>query len=170
MSEKSFGETMPFSEVKPVVDLSVRALCARPYPNHPKGCPNWNTRPTCPPKARLLGDVLDLARPVFAVWSVFDLGAHRARMAEKHPEWTPRQLDCCLYWQGTARARLRREVSLFLEENKGTAELLVLYCPEACGVNITETMKRLGQHLEWPPKDRTFQVAIAGERRVGHDL
>jgi hypothetical protein len=30
-------------------------LCRLPYPNHPKGCPNYGKRALCPPKAPALG-------------------------------------------------------------------------------------------------------------------
>ncbi len=153
---------MPYAEVKPVIDLLVRGLCRRRYPNHPRGCPNWNKRPTCPPQARLLGELLDLTKPAYAVWSVFDLGAHRERMKARHSGWTRRQTDCCLYWQGTARKVLRNEVKRFLEKAGNAPELLVLYCPEACGVNVTATMVSLGQQLEWPPIEKTYQVALIG--------
>ena len=42
-------------------------------------------------------------------------------------------------------------------------EHTILTTPEACGVNITETMKKIGVNLEWPPRSVTYQVAIAGQ-------
>ena len=41
---------------------------------------------------------------------------------------------------------------------------MVLYCPEAMGVNVTETMKNVGIILEWPPETVTYQIVIAGSR------
>jgi predicted metal-binding protein len=38
----------------------------------------------------------------------------------------------------------------------------VTTCPEAMGVNITETMKDAGIILEWPPENVTYQIALAG--------
>jgi hypothetical protein len=35
-------------------------------------------------------------------------------------------------------------------------------CPEAMGVDITSTMSSIGIELEWPPKNITYQVSIAG--------
>ena len=117
-------------KVVPVVRASVRALCRRPYPGHPKGCPNWNRRATCPPKAPLLARILDLESPVYCIANAFDLAGHVARMRARHPGWSYRQLACCLYWQGTARKRLREKVDAFLADRPDS---IALYWPEANG-------------------------------------
>ena len=145
----------------PVVDPSVRELCPRPYPGHRKGCPNYGQRSSCPPKARLIGDVLNLDATVYCAWNVFPLGRHVARMREKHPDWSERQLECCLYWQGTARKHLNERIVRFLDEQND--RLVVLRCPEACGVNVTATMALLGVVLEWSPKRLAVQVALIGQ-------
>lgn len=149
--------TMPYATVVPVIDPSVRALCKRPYPLHPRGCPNFG-KDRCPPKVRLYGDVYDLARPCYAIWSAFDLGAHVERMRVAHPRWSDRQLRNCLYWQGTARKLLRKEISGFCWKKPGYD---VTECPEAMGVNVTETMRRAGIVLEWPPIQMVVHVALA---------
>jgi predicted metal-binding protein len=151
---------MPVKLVVPVIDNSVRELCPKPYPNHPKGCPNWGKRDTCPPRARLLFDILDETKPVYCVYNVFDFGSHTAKMRALHPEWSQRQVDCCLYWQGTARKQLKKILAEALRDHPGTTAVA---CPEACGVNVTATMKSLGVELEWPPKTVTYQVALIGE-------
>ena len=133
-----------------------------PYPGHPRGCPNWNRRATCPPQAPLLHDVLDLKRPVHCVSNAFDLAAHVARMRARHPDWSYRKLVCCLYWQGAARKRLRERVSDFLAHHPGC---IVLYCPEANGVDVTATMAAIGVDLEWPPVSVAYQVALVGTPR-----
>ncbi len=162
---------MGVAEVTPVLDESVRDLCCRPYPGHPKGCPNWGKRDTCPPAAPLLQDILTLVEPVFAVWNRFDLAAHVARMRERHPGWSDRQLYCCLCWQGTARKQLRAKIKCFLHEQnlanaldlKYHVDLLVVGCPEACGVNVTATLASIGITLEWPPRVWAYQVVLVGQ-------
>ena len=153
---------MPYFEVVPVVDPSVRELCRRPYPLHPRGCPNFGKVARCPPKARLFGDVYDLARPCYAVFSAFDLGAHVERTRVVHPRWSDRQLRNCLYGQGTARKLLRKEVDGFSRKKPGYD---VTECPEAMGVNVTETMRRAGLVLEWPPVQTVVHVALAAIRK-----
>ena len=158
---------MPWIQTKPVIDYGVRELCFRRYPDHPSGCPNYGRRPTCPPECKLLHEVIDLDKPVYVVWSVFDLGVHVDRMRTRHPGWSDRQLRCCLYWQPKARKKLWIEIvhcSISIENGGMKGHL----CPEAMGVNVTETMKLLGEILEWPPVTKTYQVALVGyPKKVG---
>ena len=152
---------MPFKCIeKPVIDYSVRKLCYSPYCNHPKGCPNYGKRESCPPKAKKLENIFVMSSRIVVIWSIFDFMAHKRKMREKHPRWTQRQVECCLYWQGTARKKLKEEINRFRKIND--FEWLILRCPEACGVNVTATMAKLGQQLEWPPINVTYQVALAG--------
>ena len=151
---------MPFAIVNPVVNHSVRALCRAPYPNHPKGCPNYDKRYTCPPSVPVIGRVLDLSDDIYIIYNRFDFAGHVQRMKEKHFKWSQRQLECCLYWQGTARKQLRHEVGLFTEIHGFARQ--IIFCPEACGVDISATMKQVEVELEWPPREYTYQVALAG--------
>ena len=141
------------------MDPTVRALCRQPYHGHPKGCPNWNTRPTCPPDAKMLTELLDVSSPMYCIYSAFDLASHVARMRARHPDWSDRKLACCLYWQGTSRKMLREIVRRFLQEHPRCE---IVYCPEACGVDVTATMASIGVHLEWPPVAVAYHVALAG--------
>lgn len=150
---------------KIVIDYSVRELCPRPYPNHPKGCPNFGKRPMCPPSSFFLEDVYDLSSGFWVVWINFDFAFHRRNMRRKHPNWSQRQIDCCLYWQGTANKMLREEVAEVAYYLEGRGDWLVTFCPEAMGVNVTATMKKLDVKLEWPPKTVVYKVAIFGVRK-----
>jgi predicted metal-binding protein len=151
-----------------VIRPKIRKLCARPYPNHRKGCPNFNDREGCPPNTKLISSILDLSKPVWLIWNAFAFGAHVYEMKKKHPDWSQRQLECCLYWQGKARKHLKDRVRRFLlEQGEDAIHLTVLYTPEAHGVNVTATMAKHGLTLQWPPKDYACQVAIAGFRRRG---
>lgn len=166
--EQYKGKRWPFSfcqQTELVYEPSVRELCTRPYLNHPRGCPNWGKRATCPPRCQLLPKVFDLAEPTFVIWNAFDLAAHASRMRKRHPEWSDRQVYCCLYWQPTARKQLREVVRGFIVWDRHRPPRIVLYCPEAMGVNVTATMQAIGIDLEWPPRKFAYQVAIAGTRR-----
>lgn len=142
----------------PVIDKEVRNLCFKAYPNHPKGCPNFNKRTNCPPKAPLWEDICDLGLATWLMWTKFDLGSHRERMKTKHPNWSRRQLDCCLYWQNTARKPLKN----FIKTKWLMPGFFKTTCPEAMGINVTETMGQIGIKLEWPPEKWTYQVAMGG--------
>ena len=134
-------------------------LCTRPYPDHPKGCPNFGKKSGCPPHAPNLWDIIQLGKPVWAIWNVFPLLHHVIRMRRHHPDWSDRQLRNPRHWQGTARKRLRKRIELFRSHHAG---LVVLDCPEAHGVLVTDMMLGLGIELKWPPEAVTYQVAVAG--------
>jgi predicted metal-binding protein len=160
---------MPWAKLPRLeIDKSVRALCLTPYPGHPKGCPNYNKRNDCPPKVDLVEQVLDLEKQVYVVYNRFHLAEHVQTLKRKHPKWSQRQLECCLYWQGKARKQLREQVGdllyqLYHFSTYGPgSEPTVLYTPEACGVDVTATMASLGITLEWPPRTYTYQVALVG--------
>ncbi|KKN26576.1 hypothetical protein LCGC14_0873440 [marine sediment metagenome] len=149
-------------EVQPYVDSSVRILCTRPYPNHRKGCPNFGKKLICPPQCKLLGDLLDLDQQVFAIYAEFDLGQHVKNMYERHPNWTYRQTSCCLYWQGSVRSKLNKYAEELMKKHPGTT---IITCPEGAGVNVTETMRKAGVKLEWPPKNTTRMIYLLGRPR-----
>lgn len=146
------------AKVVPILDMSVREICTHPYKNHPRGCPNFGKRRSCPPRVALFTDFVHEEDPVYVVWNRFDIGSHYRSMKEKHPDWTDSQLYCCLYWQPRARKQLKVAVEELLV-TLGSA-YFPLYCPEAMGVNVTETMKQVGVVLEWPPVNWAYQVAL----------
>ena len=127
-----------YTPVNPIVDPAVRQMCRLPYHGHPKGCPCYNHKHGCPPEASLLRtDNLDW----WAVFTQFRLDDHVARMRVRHPNWSIRQLQCCLYWQAGARRQLIVEVNHFRKQHPLGS---VYLCPEAWGVNVTDTMAAAG--------------------------
>lgn len=154
-------------EVRPIIDSAVQRLCYRPYPRHPKGCPNFGHKSGCPPTAPLLDELFDCSQPVFAIVSEFDLGSHVEMMRAKHPEWTEAQCECVLYWQPRARSVHKADVRAFLRAHLGYHGVA---CPEAMGVNVTQTLSNAGVVLEWPPRRIARQVTLAVRRLHGqHD-
>jgi hypothetical protein len=150
---------MPSALITPIISRRMRAMCVKPYPLHPKGCPKFGLCESCPPAIRFFEDYFDLSQPVYAVWNIFPIGEHVARMRMAHPDWSERQLHCVLYWQAGARKRLESEIAEFLLTHPG---LVVTRCPEAMGLNVTETLAAAGVTLEWPPMQFALQVAVAG--------
>lgn len=154
---------MPYKIVEPVIDYRVRNLCTQKYPNHPKGCPNYDKKVGCPPHCKSIDDVINLKKPIYAIWNKFNLADHVARMNDLHPFWSWKQLVCCLYWQRGARKQLEQEIRDFNLDHSLLYKI-VLRTPEAGGVNVTATMKSIGEILEWPPKTKTYQVALIGTK------
>jgi len=149
-------------QVNPVINYSVRNLCLQSYYNHPKGCPNYGKKITCPPIIKYFDMIFDLTKPVFVIYNKFDLGTHIKNMALKHPQWSEYQLRCVLYWQGKARKELKEIIQSFLKTNPN---FYICKTPEAIGVNLTATMKTIGIELEWLPKHYAYQIALAGIRK-----
>jgi len=143
--------------VCPVLDYTVRGLCVRPYPLHPKGCPNVGKCDRCPPDAPLFDEVYDISSPIYAVVNEFDLAGHVARMAAKNPAWSDRQLKCVLYWQNTARKQLSEKIEVALAALPGYT---ATGCPEGMGVDVTATLSQVGIILEWPPVRVARHVAL----------
>lgn len=153
-------------EVRPVIIRPVHSLCLRPYPNHKKGCPRYGKKKDCPPGIPMFDSFYDLSKPIYAIYNKFDFKGHVDHMRAKLPDWSKRQLECCLYWQGTARKLLKERIEIFARLTG--RKYIVNTVPEAMGVNVTETMKRVGIELEWPPVNVAYQIAMAGIlRRVG---
>jgi hypothetical protein len=149
-------------KVTPVIDHSVRCLCGKVYPGHKNGCPNFNHKQGCPPKAPYFEEVYDMSKPVYAIVNVFDFKAHTDKMRSLYPNWSDRQVECCLYWQPKARKQLLVGIRDFLR--MGLIGYEVTICPEAMGVEITKTLSGVID-LEWPPKTITCQVALAGYKK-----
>ncbi len=145
-------------KITPIINYDVIKLCRNPYYNHKNGCPNWNKKEGCPP-TKILGMVINLNESVFVIFNKFNFKEHVEKMRTKHPSWSKKQLECCLYWQGKARKQLSEKIKIFLELHPNYK---VIKCPEATGVDITSTMKSINVILEWPPINYTYQIALAG--------
>ena len=122
--------------------------CKAPYPNHPKGCPNYKRCLSNNPDFRTL---FQTRSPLgwYAVVDEFDLEAHAAHMKAAHPTWSGRQCRNPLYWQGKVMKRLREAAEAFLASSGGGT---ILEIPEACGVEVFETMAKAGVILERTPR------------------
>jgi len=124
--------------------------------NHPKDCQNYGKN-NCPPQAPLFEKIV---KPPFTLVAVkFNLEKHAKRMKEKHPNLSDRQARSSLYWQKKVNKQLR-EIS-----EKTASKIpnsMIIYRPEATGVNLFETCRRIGLKLERNPKKIVWKIAIIG--------
>jgi predicted metal-binding protein len=150
-----------FKLVDPVIDKRVIELCKKPYGCNKHGCINWDHKKGCPPNIETVEKILDLSKPILVVWNVYPYGENADRLQSIHPEWSRKQCECSRYWQGTARKQLKEKVKIF---NIIFPDLYVLWTPEATGVHVHKTMKRIGIKLEWPPKKFAHTVVLAGTK------
>jgi len=130
-----------------IYDIRARngVWCTHRYEGHPKGCPNF---PKCPQKYPDFESIR--AKYLwYAVVELFNLEEHMERMKEKHPDWSERQCRNPWYWQGSVRKRLKEKA---YEAACAIPGSIVLEIPEACGVNVFETMLKEYVLLERAPK------------------
>ena len=145
-----------------VLDIRAREWCLLPYPDHAKGCPNYNKKQGCPPQSPFVGDYFDLNRDSYFVIVQFDLESHINKMKMKHPNWSDRQARCVLYWQGGVNKRLRERCQFYTSQRLG---LTYNICPEAMGVNVIKTCKAIGLPIKPRPTDTVFKVGMLGVRK-----
>ena len=82
-----------------------------------------------------------------------------ARQKERHPGWSVRQLRNPRHWQNGVRARLREGCRTLLEAYPGTGHTLL---PEAMGVQVIRTARRLGIPVQVRPNGTIFKIALVG--------
>ena len=141
------------------INLKAREWCKLPYPGHPKGCPEYGQRASCPPAAPLIADLFDLDAPLWLVCIRFDLAAHVLKMQSSHPDWSYRQLKCVLYWQGGVNAVLRQETVKLVSQMPDT--IYTLY-PEAMGINVIATAQDAGLPIETKPVSIVYKISLIG--------
>ena len=129
-----------------VISDKVSDWCRIPYPNHPKGCPNYGKKPRCPPNAPKIEEYFDISKPLYLVHSEFDLSKHVQEMKDKHPTWSDLQCRCVLYWQSRSRKQLMKRVEYTMIKNR----MLTAFtdCPEGMGLNVYATARLVGLKLE----------------------
>ena len=147
---------------------SPRSFCAREYPGHKKGCPNYGKYSLCPPNAPMFDQIFDMTKDIYLIYYQYDIKSHLQKMKAKHPHWTDRQLRNVLYWQGTAKKYHRGEIKKFLEIYGHLGYEVAT--PEALGVDVTATLAKVGIILEWPPMNYSYRVAFAGIPKPGQSL
>ncbi len=152
-----------------------RIWCRLPYPNHPKGCPNFNKNPLCPPKAEFLENVLNDFDTFYLVYAIFDLRKQRNRMLSLHPNWSERQANCLLYWQGSVKKRLKEYIKKIILKNKGKKIYILssgsgfrditfnqskIYSMEAAGIDVFNTLKNNHIEFDLKPKNKVLLVTL----------
>jgi hypothetical protein len=153
---------IPLRERDLILDSRARGpWCELPYPGHPKGCRNFGKKKACPPCSRSFEDLV--VPRYFLVCKPFDLETHVERMRSLHPNWSERQARCLLYWQGSLRRKTREEAISFINSTKDN--LLLIDTPEATGVDVFETCRRIGMTLEKNPTKTVWKIMIIGKKK-----
>lgn len=145
---------IPLSKV--AIESKVQDWCKLPYPDHPKGCPNYG-KVNCPPTTKLLNE---FASPPYTLLAVrFDFESYLKTMKEKHPNWSERQLRNLLFWQGAVDKQLK---DFSEEQQRKIPNSRIIYKPEAYGVNLFVTCMLAGIRLERNPKKYVWKISLLG--------
>lgn len=155
------------NDIETVIRGPVRAVCARgivrlcrlPYPDHPNGCPNFGVRADCPPFVPYFLDTYK--DEVFIVAVIFDFESYLKQRQKLYPHLKDRALRNLLYWQGHVKSELRKFIS---ETDTSFLGDTVIYTPEAMGVNVFETCKKVGLFLERKPAINVHKIALVARR------
>ena len=143
-----------------VYDIRARdgTWCTLSYPNHSKGCPKFPKCPSGRPDFRDLN-----YNEWFAIIVEFDLGRYVELRRLKHPGQSERQLRNLLYWQGKVRAGLRKAILYQTDHNLlGENKDIILDIPEACGINVFETLAKVGILLDRNPQKIVYKTMFIG--------
>lgn len=154
-------------QLKEIISTNTAKLCRLPYPDHPKGCPNFGKKQGCPPDTPLWHSLVE--SPYWLVYQRFDLDAQEKRMLEKHPNWSKRQARCLLYWQkGVYNSVISEAISymnflFFL--SKGEKHRLISN-PEGAGIDLFETCRMAGIKLErdYLNQKHVYKMVLIGKK------
>ncbi len=152
-----------------------RLWCQLPYLNHPKGCPNYNKNPLCPPKAKFMKNILIRYNHFYLIYAEFNLEIQRERMLLIHPNWSERQAACLLYWQNSVKKVLRMYIKEIYDENKNFKIFLLscgsgfdshyfnqgeIYSMEAVGIDVYKTLRNNNIDFEIKPKNKVILITL----------
>ncbi len=145
------------------INYKAREWCKLPYPDHPKGCPNFGHHQTCPPEAPFIENFINLQKPIYLIVVEFNLGMHIRKMLQTHKGWSERQAKCVLYWQAGVNAQLEQECKLFKWSHPN---MITTRCPEAMGVNVIATALKHDLPIKVHPKEIVYKIALAGYKSL----
>ena len=139
-----------------IIDHRAREWCKLSYPDHPRGCPNYGKKYSCPPQVQLIEEWLSDYRKLWLVCAPFNLAEHVANMFLRHPNWSYRQARCLLYWQPKVNKELQQGTWDFAPDKLNG----ITYCPEGMGVNVIETARLVGLPIETKPMTIVYKIAL----------
>lgn len=162
---------------KETLSFSTKTLrwCRLPYSDHPKGCPNYNKNPLCPPNAPFLKEKINHFRYFYLILGRFNFLKYKEEMLLRHPDWSERQATCVLYWQSSVKRHLKEyirdiyernpEVSMFLLScGSGFQNLNIpqekIYSMEAVGIDVLNTLKANDIKFEIKPQNEVVLVNL----------
>ncbi|MBD3216132.1 MAG: hypothetical protein GF311_26195 [Candidatus Lokiarchaeota archaeon] len=163
------------SENTIIFSKKTRLWCRLPYPDHPKGCPNYNKNRLCPPKIKYMNDLTQKYNFYYLVYAIFDLKNQKERMLKRNPKWSKRQAKCLLYWQRSVKKYLKDYLLEIYEKNRDKDKYLlscgsgfkseifdqeIIPSMEAAGIDVYRTMKNNHIDFEIKPNKKVILVNL----------
>lgn len=143
--------------------ISPRSMCIRPYKNHKNGCPNFGRLLACPPNIPCMYDEIFDVSDVYAVVTKFDLNSYFAKRIEKRPDLPLGQIKNLRVWQSIAIKENDLALHDFYLENKNLCNYVSTRMLECMGVDVVNTMKKVGVNLKFPVDDYAFRVSFVAK-------
>lgn len=126
--------------------------------DHPHGCPNYGKKEDCPPNSKKIDEFIDLTKELWFIVVEFDIGAHEKKQRIKHPNWSKKQCRNSRHWQNGVVARLLEACRMFC---MGYG-FVFTDRPEAMGVHVIRTAKKVGVPIKSRFKDTVYKIALVG--------
>lgn len=152
-----------YENIKPITHPKeeIYELCTQHYYHNGRsntGCPNFGNV-DCPPNIEHISeafreDSMHLLTVEFPFQEYIDI------KKEKHPKWGNRALINQRHWQGHLKSILDRYWERMRDRYPNH---VVIRNPEAMGVNIEETMKKLGIKLQWCEQNEKHEITRIAE-------
>lgn len=148
--------------------------CLRPYPDHPKGCPNYNKNHLCPPNTPQLEDLIIDYDHFHLIYAEFDFAEYKKLRKQEQPNWTVNQVKCVLYWQNSVKKLLKEKIEQIIDPYLINNILILgcgsgmkikdykydIYSMEAMGVNVFSTLKLNNINFEIRPKNKIILCCL----------
>ena len=143
--------------------LSPRSMCIRPYKNHKYGCPNFGKLPTCPPNIPCMYDQVFDISDVYAVVTKFNLEEYFNKRRKNRPDLVEGQIKNIRVWQPIAIKENDYAISEFYKENHDKYNYISTRFLECMGVDVINTMKKVGLEIKFPVKEFAYRVAFVAK-------
>lgn len=140
--------------------LSPRSMCIKPYKNHKYGCPNFGKLDTCPPNIPCMYDQIFDVNEVYALATKFDLEKYYQKRQKNRPDLPIGQIKNIRNWQPITLKENDYAIAEFYKENPDKQDFISTRLLECMGVDVVNTMKRVGLYLTFPVEKYTYRIAF----------
>jgi predicted metal-binding protein len=138
-----------------------------PYPQHKKGCPNYGKGKLCPPNSPAFTiENLKQYKTLVLMYADFNFRAYKEKMRASHPDWSEKQLGCCLYWQKPVKILLKNHLETLKDKpdfilgcGSGFVEC---YSMESVGLNVIDMLYKLDIDFEVKPVNKVVLCTMLG--------